>query len=303
MPDEAPVLVFFRNPPANLATSEFLANSMQSLETSFVLAAARRYVHAFVICASAIEGALRAVPVGSKDRDDFKTLIRRARNVPDASPRLKDFPLAEIDALRKNRNRIIHRGYSPKDNSICVDLLISVALPLLEICYGGFHSIDLYADLRKDHAFAHHLSVAAQVCSRARAAGVDLTYCIGSFAHLVRLFIKPTFTSDWESETLDHAESNVLNWDLKRRDKNTIERWYGMPWTFDCPVCDDFESLVCDLETEDQRLVPKQMACANCNYIVHDSEPFIAEVLLREQLTEDLQRRILKEYGLLSRQT
>ncbi len=76
-----------------------------------------------------------------------------------------------------------------------------------------------------------------------------------------------------------------------------------MPWTFDCPDCKDFESLVCDLEIEDQRLVPTQMACENCNYIVHDSEPFIAEVLLREQLTEDLQRRILKEYGLLSRQT
>src|SRR5215831_11786307 len=127
---------------------------MQSLETSFVLAAAERYVHAFVICASAIEGALRAAPIGSKDRDDFQTLIKKARNVPDASPRLKDFPLAEIDALRENRNRIIHRGYSPKDNSICVDLLIRVALPLLEICYCGFHSIDLYTDLRK--AFAHH---------------------------------------------------------------------------------------------------------------------------------------------------
>jgi hypothetical protein len=303
MPDEAPVLVFFRNLPANLATSEFLANSMQSLETSFVLAAARRYVHALVICVSAIEGALRAAPIGSKGRDDFQTLIRKARNVPDTSPRLKDFPFKEILDLREARNRIIHRGFSPRDNGICVDLLIRIALPLLEICYGDFHSIDLYTDLRKDHAFAHHLCVAQQVCSRARPAGGDLTYCIGSFAHLVRLFIKPTFTSDWESETLVDAESNGLNWDLKRKDKDTIERSYSMPWTFNCPVCEDYESLVCDLETEDQRLVPKQMACANCNYIVHDSEPFIAEVLLREQLTEDLQRRILKEYGLLSRQT
>jgi len=302
MPDEAPVLVFFRNLPANLATSEFLANSMQSLETSFVLAATERYVHALVICVSAIEGALHAAPVGSKG-DGFKELIKKARNVPDASPRLKDFPQEEIEALYTIRNTIIHRGFSPKDNSICVDFLIRVALPLLEICYGDFHSIDLYTDLRKDHAFAHHLSVAKEVCSRARPTGVDLTYCIGSFAHLVRLSIKPTFTSDSESETLDHPLSNDLNWDIKRRDKDTIERWYSMPWTFDCPVCGDVESLVCDLETEDQRLVPKQMACANCNYIVHDSEPFIAEVLLREQLTEDLQRRILKEYGLLSRQT
>ena len=181
--------------------------------------------------------------------------------------------------------------------------MIRVALPLLDICYGDFHSIDLYTDLRGLPAFAHHLSVAAQVCARARPAGVDLTYCIGSFAHLVRLFIKPTFTSASESETLDHEVSNDVNWDIKQRYKDAFERLYGMSWTFNCPVCEDFESLVCDLETEDQRLVPKKMACANCNYIVHDSEPFIAEVLLREQLTEDLRRRILKEYGLLSRQT
>src|ERR1700738_3685612 len=131
MPDEAPVLVFFRNLPANLATSEFLANSMQSLETSFVLAATARYVHALVICVSAIEGALHAAPVGSKGdgfkeliKDGFKELIKKARNVPDASPRLKDFPQEEIEALYTIRNTIIHRGFSPKDNSICVDFLI-----------------------------------------------------------------------------------------------------------------------------------------------------------------------------------
>ena len=124
MPDEAPVLVFFRNLPANLATSEFLANSMQSLETSFVLAAAERYVHALVICVSAIEGALHAAPVGSKS-DGFQKLIKKARNVPDASPRLKDFPQTEINALGKTRNDIIHRGFSPKDNSICVTGQIS----------------------------------------------------------------------------------------------------------------------------------------------------------------------------------
>jgi hypothetical protein len=271
---------------------------MQSLETSFVLMAAQRYVHAFVICTSAIDGALRAARIGSKDRDDFQTLIRKARNASGASTRLMEIPQTEIDGLRENRNRIVHRGFSPKDNSVCVHLFISVALPLLDVCYEDYHAISLHRDLGQDQAFARHLSIAAQVCTRALPLGVDMTYCIGSFAHLVRWFLKPNFTGDWEDESLIHGEEIGLNWKLKDREKSKIERLFSMPWTFNCPVCEEFESVVCDLKAENQQLIPTRMACTNCSYVVRDSQPFISDILLREQLTEELQHRILKEYGL-----
>jgi hypothetical protein len=292
MPDEHPQLIFFRNVPPTLAASEFLANSMQSLETSFILTAARRHVHALLMCFAAIEGALHAAPI-EKDRDRFLDLIKKSRG---ASARLREFPEPKIEYLRNTRNAIVHRGFSPRDNSRCVDLLIDVGLPLLNICYEDFHSINIYRDLRQDHAFAKHLNISEQAYSQARDQVANMTYCIGSFAHLVRRFLQPDFSSDWEYDLLTKTEAAAENWELKENQKKELETLFSMPWTFDCPICEDLESLVCDLQDED--LTPGRMACTNCGYVVHDGEPFIGEILLREQLTEALKQKIREEYGL-----
>jgi transcription elongation factor Elf1 len=74
-----------------------------------------------------------------------------------------------------------------------------------------------------------------------------------------------------------------------------------MPWTFDCPVCEDLESLVCDLKDNNRRLIPMRMACTNCGYVVGDAQPLIGELLLKDQLTDAVEQKILREYGLNAR--
>jgi hypothetical protein len=126
-----------------------------------------------------------------KNRDDFQTLIKKASQEPNVSGRLTEFGQAKIDELREMRNQIVHRGFTPRDNSQCVYLFLVIGLPLLDIVYDNFHSIRLYEDLRRD--LADHLKIAERVCMQAARLGIDMTYCIGSFAHLVRRVFQPTF--------------------------------------------------------------------------------------------------------------
>jgi transcription elongation factor Elf1 len=303
MIDQKPELFFFRKLPENLGSSEFLANSLQSLETSFMLIATGRIVHALVNCVSAIEGALRSANIGGKERDDFQTFIKKASQEPNASARLTEFGQAKIDELREMRNQIVHRGFTPRDNSRCVYLFLVIGFPLLDIVYENFHSIRLYEDLQRD--LADHLKIAERVCTQAAPLDIDMTYCIGSFAHLVRRFFQPTFMSDWEWLALNQDEEPWVFWELRQKAKENLEHSFNMPWTFNCPVCSNSKSVVCDLDFEtecgddterQQKITPKQMRCVCCGYVVGKEEPFISEIILHDQLTLDVTKEILNEY-------
>jgi transcription elongation factor Elf1 len=85
-----------------------------------------------------------------------------------------------------------------------------------------------------------------------------------------------------------------------KKEKEELEQLFGTPWSFDCPLCDDHQSVVCELDEKELnslKVVPKRMACTACGFVVRKSHPFLSEVLLQNQIAET-RGQILKEYGL-----
>lgn len=134
--EEKPKLVFFRDTPKDWLSRPPLASSFQHLETSFLLIGMRRYPHALVSCASAVESAICAqFNFGADDRWMLNDLLKLARkNFP------ADFDFSEDDLkdFRDKRNKIIHFGFSPKDDEASAELLLKTGYPLIEQCYKPF---------------------------------------------------------------------------------------------------------------------------------------------------------------------
>src|ERR1044071_7888911 len=138
---EDPVLLFFRT------KCKELLSSMQSLESSFFLIALRRFPHALSTCASAFEMAIQAAAIDTGTDNRLQALIQKAR---DNSKNIAGFPQDRLDQFRTVRNRIVHRGFRPSDNSEAVSLYLEIGLPLLAATYRDFHSYDLSDGLLQD---------------------------------------------------------------------------------------------------------------------------------------------------------
>ena len=151
---QEPTLLFFKESPSEWQASAELASSLQSVETSFFLTALGRHPHALSVIASAIESCLQAGGIGAKN-DGLQERIKKAKHAVHA---IKVFPDEDLERLRDVRNRIVHRGFSPKDDSESVSIYISIALPLLQLCYESLHSFDFMGGLLNE--YAEHIAAA-----------------------------------------------------------------------------------------------------------------------------------------------
>jgi hypothetical protein len=202
---QEPTLLFFRHRPDGWATEPSVASSLQSVESSFFLIALRRYPHALSVCASAIESTLQAASIGAKESDGFQKLVKKAKKSSEAVSRFSD---ESLEHFRDTRNRITHHGFSPRDDSDSVSLYLAVGLPFLSLCYREFHKFDLMDGLLMEYAW--HISVAQKVLALAKATtqDTDISYCLHSFSHLIRLGFKESFSTGWEIDALVRADEN-----------------------------------------------------------------------------------------------
>lgn len=288
---KGPTLLFFRTIPDNLAENPPLASSLQTLETCFLLIALKRYPTALVTCASAIEGAIKAhlrIPV--EDEITFSGLLGRVGTKKgnlaiSVNPALADF--------RSSRNRIVHYGFSPEDDSQCAALLLRVGLPYLGKCYEELFNIVLTSEdeeriaLRLD--LAEQLRAAREVYWKARELrGLDLTYCFQSFGHFIRFILKDNFTSTAEMASLEEAYSGGAQFEHEERGRVAVEKEFGLvSWNFRCPVCDGLETFVAELR--EARLADREVTfvrghCVRCGLAVRENSPYLIDCLLKEQL-------------------
>jgi hypothetical protein len=269
---------------------------MQSLETSFFLIALGRYPHALSICASAIESAIQAADIGAKEKDGLQELIRKAGKTSKAIQEFGDKPLKD---LRETRNRITHRGFSPQDDSETTSLYLEVGLPFLSLCYRELHLFDLMGGLLAE--YVEHIHAAEKVHALAKGLPyIDMSYCLHSFGHLIRWCFRRNFSASWEIDALVHAEELGGKFGRTYAEKQELERLFEAPWSFDCPVCDEVEGVVSELDParlKNGDVFPKRMACTNCGFVVAEFHPFLSQVLLEGQIA-DSRLRILKQYGI-----
>jgi len=266
------------------------------MESSFFLIALHRYPHALSTCASAFEMAIEASAVGLGKKDGLRNRIEKARY---NSQEIACFPEARVRDFCKIRNRITHEGFNSKDNSESVGLYLEIGFPLLRASYHDFHSYDLTDGLLQE--YVELLNVADEVYRRANTlTGCDLSYCLNPFGQLIRWSFKDNFSTNWEIEALVHADETGLKFDHTYKEKEKLEHMFGASWVFDCPICNEPDLVVCELDESElgaSQLVPKRLACIVCGLVVRESHPFLSEVLMRTQIA-NAKEQILKGYGL-----
>lgn len=295
MADEEPTLMFLRSRPEGWSSNGYIASSLQSLETSFLLIALNRFPHALATCVSAIENVLLAKFNGG--RPSLKKLIEKAVQYPNFSQAGIDNQ--RLEDLRVTRNRIVHQGFSASDDSGASDLYIDVALPFLSTCYLHFYSFDISSSLLAE--VSRHLRIAQQARHSVKdVPDLNLSYCLHSFGHLIRWGLKPGLSADWESDARHSAFTLGIKWDYLEKTSNRIEQQFGVYWSFDCPVCDEAERAITEiseLDLHNRLIIPLRMVCVECNFVVGKSQEFLSKFLLDDQVRE-ARHKILKEYGI-----
>ncbi len=141
---ESPTLFFFRATPLNLLEQPPLASSLQTFETCLFLIGLKRFPSALISCATAWESAIKAkLSIPPEDRVSLEQLLD---TIIEVHSRLNGYDTTTLDDFRRTRNRLIHYGFSPKDDEKCAALLLKTGLPFLKDCYHEF--FDFYLDWR-----------------------------------------------------------------------------------------------------------------------------------------------------------
>ena len=130
--NSAPNLSCFRSKPDNWLEYPPLASSLQTVETALMLIMMGRYPSALIECVCATESAIKAAfNIKQNDMIDLKNLVLMACNKSsEINHKKRDF-----DKLRHARNRMIHYGYSPRDDAESARYLLSTGFDFLETCY------------------------------------------------------------------------------------------------------------------------------------------------------------------------
>ena len=149
--------------------------------------------------------------------------------------------------------------------------------------------------------YSEPMDIATRVHSRAKElSGLDLSYCLNGFGHLIRWCFKRSFSSAWEIDAVENSEQTGSAFQKSREERDIFESLFDAHWWFDCPICGDIEAMVCEIDAnmlESLKIVPLRMVCTCCEFVVRDSQPFPGEILL-EQRVATARSRIIREYGI-----
>jgi len=311
---------FFHTTPENADAHPPLVSSLQSLETCFSLTALERYPHALLLCASAIESAIRAkLQLPMEDKTKFWQLLEDVRS---HSHNLRLFSDRNLEAFTKARNRIVHYGFSPKDDEESVRLLLQTALPFLKKCYQEFFDFYLdWRDVRPGVANAEELTqseagkvglspltadqlhVAFEVFSKAKEfRGLSLKYCLSTFAQ----YIGYTLRMRHRISDSEHPDAHFGTFSLgiaRERMEEAVQAIWQIPLDacieFDCTVCGGPKTLVarCDERSMKNSIVSLQAAmCVKCGLSIPKGRLFLADAFLKNQLSAR-KDEILQKYG------
>jgi hypothetical protein len=256
-----------------------------------------RFPDGLVTTASSVESAMKAaLALPPKDRTPATKLYAKALSL---YPALSSFDDNDLTSLRNTRNRIAHHGFSPRDDDVTATLLLKTGLPFLSACYKEFFDFDLLDGLAVE--YGEQLRIALDVYQLAKdIPDLQLTYCFSAFSHLIRWSVRHSFMTEYEHEMSVRSEESFVacdSWDKQKRD---LEAALDAAWFFDCPICGEMDTFVCELD--DHRLnegdvVLQRAACASCGLVVRKNSPFLADALCRQQIAAK-RDEILRDFGL-----
>lgn len=314
---DEPFFEFLRATPSGLTDNPPLASSLQAFETALFLLSLRRYPSALVSIGSALESALKAKLRIPPDRirylgqmlDDLRPLPASLEHfAPKGEKTSKQKRFTEI------RNRIVHYGFTPRDDETCVVELLETGFPFLCRVYEEYFDYFLdWREIRPDapdfHALsedemkkaglipyvADHLRVAIQVYQDGRQLDLpDRTYCINGLRRIVTHGIHLQARTWSVDRALQLADECGILFEAQAEELEALERELGdCRWTFDCPACQSVETArfaFDEAKLDDEGVItPTRGGCVECGFSVRYQEPFLAARLLADQIVEHRQ--------------
>lgn len=295
---EQPTLTFFRSYPENLMSRPPLCSSLQSLESCFYMISLNRFPHALTSCASSVESAMKSAL--NKSVNDYINATDLYNEAIENFPNLSTFHWKELQYFRNTRNRIVHFGYSPKDDEETAIQLLKTGLPFLSKCYQEFFEFDLMNALIIE--FSKHLNFALEAFKRTRVfESSSIKYYFSSFAHLIRWNgLKNHSMSTIESQVSEVNRYDDLIWEARESWKSKIESAFSPNWICDCPVCEEHQSFICELDNDlltHKNVFIKRGMCANCDLIIRKEAHPLIDVLFEKKIAPE-KDTIIKEYGI-----
>ena len=296
--DDSPDLQFFQATPDSLMSRPPLCSSLQNIEATFFLIALKRFPNAFVMSASAVESAMKSVLNVPADKFiNAEDLFAKSISL---YPALSSFDPDELKDFRFTRNRIVHYGFTPRDDDVTATLLLQTGIPFLSACYKEFFKFDLRLGLAAE--FGEQLGIALDVYANAKhLSGLHYSYCFRAFGHLIRRGINWPLMAGWEQHAALDAQRVGLKFDYCEKQKHELERKFGSAWDFDCPICDDILTFVCELDDASllnaHVIALKRGACPSCGFVVPMECPFLVDALCRKQIMEK-RDEILRAFGI-----
>ena len=177
-----------------------------------------------------------------------------------------------------------------------VTLFLTASLPLLASSYKTFHRFDLHDSLLPQ--FADHLAVAADSHTLAvEHRHDDVAFCLNSFVQLLRYVQKFNFATAWELQSITKAEEIGIAFEHKIKERVALQNALDPHWEFDCPVCEDPDAVVCELDLGSVPIIAKRAGCTNCGFVIVEGEELLSRVLFARQLARE-ETKINREYGL-----
>ena len=295
-----------RDTPDEIAVKPALVAALQHMESSFLLLSAGRYPHALTACAAAIECVLREKfvnpGIAKRDQPDFFELINIANKKIKNSA---DLQKQAVHKLREKRNTFLHQGFSPKDDNRAAKLLLKIGFIYLVECFRKFYSFELRSnnshpgglDLEVDK----QLSLALRVYRRTYTdEGRDFTYCFIPLAQYIRIYIQERSMPRWQQQLINKARETIIDVvDLEEGLAQEIQAEFNATWEFDCTVCQEEESFICELNQDalsHTEILLERAVCTHCSLSVPEDSPFLSEELCAQQL-ESIRPVILRQFG------
>lgn len=296
--DERPKLEFLRATPEDFMSRPPLCSSLQNMESSFFLISLGRFPHALVTCASAIESAMKsALAIDSQEFIIANKLYQKAINHFQA---LSSFDESMLNTFRSTRNRFVHYGFSPQDDEESAVLLLRTGYPFLIACYKEFFGFDIVDGLMVE--LGEQFGITIDVYAKAKR-NIDLhfTYCFLAFGHFIRWSIRKSLMPGWENIASIYADETGAKLDHCENQKLELERALGTTWVFDCPICNDIDTFVCEIDQDrlDNHMVSlTRGGCPSCGLVVPKGCPYLVDALCQKQIDKK-SSEILRGFGII----
>lgn len=285
----------FRSTPSG-AGAAAIASSMQSFESSLFLVSLHRYPHALTTAVFALESALKATSLKPR-KQNLDDLLESARS---KSPAMRAVDQVSVDSLRKMRNNIVHKGFSPRDDELCATLLLRAGVPLLVGAYRDFFKFELYDGLMSE--ISHQLEIAVNaITSASDEQELHGTAFFVLLEHLLRVRIQRGLTSVSAGLATDEATNMGITWEQTHRRQVEFERVLEPSWVTTCPACEEPDVLVCELDgeaLEDARLEILRGYCAACDLAVPTDRRTVLNVACSEAL-RSARKQVLADFGIV----